>query len=79
MGFKIPCPHCGERDVYEFSFGSEVKDQPPPGAGIRAWRHYLYFNQNLCGVQSEWWCHSAGCGTWFRVKRDTLTNNILED
>ena len=79
MGFKIPCPNCGERNVYEFSFGSEFKEQPSPEAGIKEWRQYLYFNENVCGVHEEWWYHFAGCGTWFKIKRDTLTNKILKE
>jgi len=79
MGFLIPCPNCGLRDVYEFKFGGEVKAQPGSEADLKAWRHYLYFNENLSGVQEEWWYHTAGCGDWFKLKRDTATNEIIED
>ena len=33
MSFLIPCPHCGNRSVYEFRFGGEVK-KPEPGIRI---------------------------------------------
>src|SRR5438105_4577778 len=32
MSFLIKCPHCGDRGVYEFRFGGEVKARPEPGA-----------------------------------------------
>ena len=79
MGFKIPCPNCGPRNVYEFTFGNEFKEQPLPGAGIKEWRQYLYFNENACGVHEEWWYHSAGCGAWFKINRNTLTNEIQKE
>ena len=50
MGFLIPCPNCGLRDVYEFKFGMEVKEGPGPDVGLKEWRHYHYFNQNVNGV-----------------------------
>ena len=77
MGFEICCPNCGPRNVYEFKFGLEVKDDPGPGAGLKEWRQYIYFNKNICGVQEEWWCHSSGCLAWFKIKRDTCTNKII--
>ncbi len=79
MGFKIPCPNCGLRDAYEFRFGYESKKAPHADADLRTWREYLYFFENTCGIQEEWWCHSAGCGAWFKVKRDTSTNEILTE
>ena len=30
MSFLLRCPHCGNRSVYEFRFGGEVKGAPPP-------------------------------------------------
>jgi len=78
MGYKIPCPHCGPRDVYEFTFDSEVRTRPRPGEDLRTWRHYLYFRKNTCGVQDEMWFHGGGCGRWLKVRRDTATNEVLE-
>lgn len=79
MGFKIPCPHCGPRSAYEFKYDSEVKQSPGPGADLRDWRHYIFFNENALGVREEWWCHIFGCGAWLKIKRDTSTNEIIED
>jgi len=77
MGFKIPCPNCGARDVYEFTFESEVRSRPLPEEDLKGWRHYLYFRKNTCGVQEEWWYHGGGCGQWLKVRRDTETNEVL--
>jgi heterotetrameric sarcosine oxidase delta subunit len=79
MGFLIPCPNCGRRDVYEFKFGLEVKQAPREGADLRDWRHYLYFHQNRSGLQEEWWYHAYGCGAWFKIRRNTTTNEILSN
>ena len=78
MAFLIPCPNCGLRSVYEFKFGQEVKKEPGPTASLNEWRHYHYFNRNVSGPNEEWWYHSAGCGVWFKIKRNTVTNEILD-
>lgn len=78
MGFKIPCPNCGIRDVYEFSFDSEVRFRPQVDSDLKTWRHYLYFRKNTCGVQEEWWYHGGGCCEWLKIKRNTETNEVLE-
>ena len=79
MGFLIPCPNCGLRDVYEFKFGAEVKKEPASDVTLEQWRDYLYFNENLSGIHDEWWYNSAGCGSWFKIKRNTQTNEIIEE
>ena len=79
MGFQIPCPVCGLRSVYEFKFGMEVKSPPETNADLKTWNTYHYFNRNICGVHEEWWYHGGGCGSWFKLKRDTSSNEIIED
>ena len=44
MSFLIPCPHCGNRSVYEFRFGGEVKARPQPEAPAAEWLEYTYTN-----------------------------------
>jgi sarcosine oxidase subunit delta len=78
MGFKIPCPNCGPRDAYEFTFESEVRSRPSMDADLKTWRHYFYFQKNACGPQEEWWYHGQGCGEWLKLKRDTKTNEVIE-
>jgi sarcosine oxidase subunit delta len=38
---------------------------------------YVYFRDNVAGMQREWWYHRVGCGLWFLAERDTRTNEVL--
>lgn len=78
MSFLLRCPHCGNRSVYEFRFGGEVKQRPAPGAQEEAWVHYSYTSANEAGVQKEWWYHRSGCRQWMQAVRNTVTNEVLE-
>ncbi len=78
MSFLLPCPNCGERSVYEFRFGGEVKERPPPDAPDEAWLLYSYATANVAGVQKEWWYHTLGCRRWLVALRNTVTNEVLE-
>ncbi len=78
MSFLLRCPHCGDRSVYEFRFGGEVKQRPAPDAAEEAWLDYTYNRVNEAGVQREWWYHRAGCGQWLQAMRNTVTNEVLE-
>jgi len=40
------------------------------------WRRYLYEKDNIAGLVSEEWFHSAGCRRFLIVERDTATNDI---
>ena len=78
MSFLIPCPTCGNRGVYEFRFGGEVKERPRPGAPDEDWLRYTYMKTNAAGPQKEWWYHRSGCRQWFQAVRDTRTNQVFE-
>jgi len=78
MSFLLSCPHCGNRSVYEFRFGGEVKTRPQPDASADEWCTYTYTKANLAGVQKEWWYHRSGCRQWLQAVRDTRTNDVLE-
>lgn len=71
----MTCPACGRREVAEFDYGGEVR---PPAAGdeLKDLMRYLYFRENVAGVQQEWWYHRSGCRSWFLVQRDTRTNEV---
>jgi sarcosine oxidase subunit delta len=75
----LKCPNCGERNVTEFRFGGETKRRPAnpesPEADA-AWADYLHLKENVCGVQTEWWYHRAGCGLWFLAERHTKTQAV---
>jgi heterotetrameric sarcosine oxidase delta subunit len=77
LSFLLPCPHCGLRDVNEFHYQGEVTRRPGPGPALRELTEYVYFRDNVAGVQREWWYHRAGCGLWFVAERDTRTNEVL--
>ena len=76
MSLFITCPICGKRNGYEFRFGGEDKGPRPAETDLspEAWVDRYHFNDNVAGVQKEWWCHKDGCGSWFTIYRDTRTN-----
>ena len=74
----IPCPWCGDRDVTEFTYGGDANArQPPDGASLAEWTAYVYLRDNPRGPHDELWQHSAGCRRWIRVRRNTLTHEVL--
>jgi heterotetrameric sarcosine oxidase delta subunit len=77
MSFFLPCPHCGPRPVDEYAYFGEVTRRPGPRATLRELNEYVYFRDNVAGVQREWWQHRLGCGEWFLAERDTRTNEVL--
>jgi methylglutamate dehydrogenase subunit B len=75
----ILCPWCGPRNQIEFIYGGDATPRrPAPDAPESAWVDYVYLRENPCGPHDELWYHSAGCLSWFRVRRDTRTHQILE-
>jgi sarcosine oxidase subunit delta len=77
MSFLLGCPHCGPRPVEEFRFQGEVTRRPASDASLRELTDYVYFRDNVAGVQREWWYHRTGCRVWFVAQRDTRTNEVL--
>lgn len=76
MGLMIPCPHCGPREYGEFTFGGELRDLGAcdPEADFRR----VYLRGNVAGPQTERWFHAAGCRRWLTLRRDTVTNRIVD-
>ena len=76
---RLNCPICGPRDLREFTYMGDATylDRPAPGAGIDAWDRYLHLRDNPAGVTRELWQHTAGCGAWLVVERNTVTHEIL--
>lgn len=77
MSFRIPCPQCGERSVYEFRFGGEVLKRPSPSASEDDWYRYSFVRRNEMGTQLEWWYHRLGCRQWLQAERDTRANRVI--
>lgn len=76
--FRFTCPHCGERDVVEFSYGGDASVAVPDlNADQAAWFDAIYQRDNPRGPHLEYWQHVAGCRQWIRIRRNTLTHEIL--
>lgn len=76
MSFIITCPVCGRRNSYEFRFGGEERGPRPEEQDLnpRTWCDYVHMRSNVGGPQKEWWYHRDGCGVWFTIWRNPLTN-----
>ncbi|WP_159586614.1 sarcosine oxidase subunit delta [Chelativorans xinjiangense] len=74
----IPCPHCGPRDLSEFSYqGDATRTRPDPAStDMKAWHDYVYNRPNPAGPHREYWQHAGGCRTHLLVTRDTLTHEV---
>ena len=78
MSFLLRCPNCGDRSVYEFRFGGELRPRPGAEVSDPEWAEFLYARRNEAGTQREWWFHRDGCRRWFHATRDTLRNTVEE-
>ncbi len=76
MTFRLTCPVCGKRDIYEFTFGGEERGPRPPQEGLGAAAHFRWcqFRSVPAEPREEWWYHRAGCGVWFKTTRNPATN-----
>ncbi len=75
---RIPCPLCGDRDRREFYYygSDEYLNRPDPDALPQAWDDYLHNRDNPAGETRDLWYHEAGCGSWLRLTRNTVTHVI---
>ncbi len=49
----------------------------PAAVDDAAWAAFLYLRDNPRGVTAERWRHVHGCGRFFNVLRDTVSDRIL--
>ena len=77
---RLTCPLCGVRDRREFYYQGEavMLERPAPDAGEEAWDAYLHLRDNTAGVTQDLWCHEAGCGSWIKVTRNTVTHEVIK-
>lgn len=76
--FRIHCPYCGDRDQLEFSYGGDATvAEPALDAPEDDWFEAVYQRDNPRGPHLEYWHHVGGCRQWIRVRRNTLTHEIL--
>jgi methylglutamate dehydrogenase subunit B len=76
---RIPCPHCGERNVREFTYlGDATVQRPDPDepSALELFVQYVYLRDNPAGSHREYWYHGSGCQAWLIVVRDTRTHEI---
>jgi sarcosine oxidase subunit delta len=77
---RIPCPHCGLRDLQEFSYLGDATLTRPDDleASPAAMHDYVYLRDNPSGPHRELWYHGVGCRAWLAVTRDTRTHAIAD-
>ena len=76
----IPCPFCGDRPENEFRYGGEahiVRPADPAAVDDAAWAEFLAMRRNPKGRHAERWRHIHGCGRFFNLLRDTVSDRIL--
>lgn len=77
----IYCPYCEEwLPEAEFAYAGEAHvDRPanPSGTTDEEWAEFLFMRSNVKGLLHERWRHLHGCGRFFNVVRDTVTDRIV--
>jgi heterotetrameric sarcosine oxidase delta subunit len=73
---RLDCPHCGSRDLREFSYRGAFLKRPDAKAGDAAWDDYLHLRDNPAGATRDLWYHEGGCGAWLVVSRNTVNHAI---
>ena len=76
----ICCPYCGDRPELEFSYGGQAhiaRPADPMSLDDETWGAFLYVRSNPKGLHAERWRHVHGCGRFFNVERDTVTDQIV--
>jgi len=78
--FLIHCPYCDEhREEEEFHAAGQAhmpRPKDPDGMSDEQWGDYLNYRISARGAHRELWHHSAGCGKYFNILRDTVTYEI---
>lgn len=76
----ITCPYCGPRAELEFRGGGQAhlaRPVDPASVGDAEWAHFLFYRDNVKGLQAERWNHAHGCQRWFNAVRDTVSDAVL--
>ena len=76
---RINCPHCGLRDVAEFSYAGDAnRVRPDPSStNTEAWHDYVFNRINTRGLHREFWQHYHGCRAHLIVERDVVSHEIF--
>ncbi len=72
---RLTCPHCGERDLREFTYKGDALavSRPSEDADAKDWVEYVHNRDNPAGLTTELWYHTP-CGSWLVAERDTTTH-----
>lgn len=73
---RVVCPHCGQRDLREFTYRGAALTDRPEGDWSPDWDNYLHLRENPAGETEDFWYHGP-CGTWLIVERDTVTHAMI--
>ncbi|MDX2257527.1 MAG: sarcosine oxidase subunit delta [Hyphomicrobiaceae bacterium] len=82
---RIPCPHCGERSLEEFTYlgpANPARAVPEagrsalPAAGLDEAVTSTYLRDNLPGWVTGIWYHALGCRSVLLVERHATTHEI---
>lgn len=75
----ITCPWCGPRAQKEFTYEDDATAKRPAldDTDPKASFDYVYQRDPRRGMQDELWRHGAGCGKFIKVRRDTLSHEIV--
>jgi sarcosine oxidase subunit delta len=76
MAMLVPCPNCGPREVEELRNAGETTRRPADTPSVHDLNTYIYFRDNVAGVQREWWFCRV-CEDWFLAERHTVTNEVV--
>ncbi|MEO0544103.1 MAG: sarcosine oxidase subunit delta [Pseudomonadota bacterium] len=78
---RINCPHCGQRDLAEFTYHGDADQaaKRPEAAHENSaeWNSWVYDRTNTAGQHRELWQHTGGCRSFMIVTRDTVTHAII--
>jgi sarcosine oxidase subunit delta len=66
--------------MVEFTYGGDANNVYPglsEETSEKQYFEYTYLRDNPCGPHLEYWHHVNGCRQWIKVKRDTLTHEVI--
>jgi sarcosine oxidase subunit delta len=71
------CPLNGPRNISEFVWGGEVREEPDPNrSSDTEWAEHVFLHDNQPVIVREWWLH-APTAYWFIAERNALTDEVL--
>jgi heterotetrameric sarcosine oxidase delta subunit len=66
--------------MVEFTYGGDATNERPkdsPETTEAQWIDYVYLRDNPLGPHLEFWHHVYGCRQWLKVKRDTMSHDVI--